>query len=161
VETERFRVEKNVKWRFPFLFNSFAWAYLLAAEQSDQNERENWLRKAGRSCREAIGQGKKYRIGLAEAMRLKGTYEWLRHKPASAQECWQKSLGLAEEMGMRYDLGMTHLEMGQRLKERAHLEKAETIFSEIGAEWDLGQTRKLLQLYGALDSGVERRGEVV
>jgi hypothetical protein len=39
-------------------------------------------------------------------------------------------LALAEEMGMRYDLGMTYLEMGQRLKERAHLEKAETIFDE-------------------------------
>ncbi|MGZ3495635.1 MAG: tetratricopeptide repeat protein, partial [Thermodesulfobacteriota bacterium] len=161
VETERFRVEKNVKWRFPFLFNGLVWAYLLAAEQSDQNERKNWLRKAGRSCREALGQGKKYRIGLAEAMRLKGTYEWLRHKPASAQKCWQKSLGLAEKMGMRCELGMIYLEMGQRLKERVHLEKAETIFSEIGAEWDLGQTRKLLRLYGALDSGVERRGEVV
>jgi class 3 adenylate cyclase/tetratricopeptide (TPR) repeat protein len=154
VETERFRVEKNVKWRFPFLFNGLAWAYLLAAEESDQNERKNWLRKAGRSCREALGQGKKYRIGLAEAMRLKGTYEWLRHKPASAQKCWQKSLGLAEEMGMRYELGMIYLEMGQRLKDHTHLEKAEAIFAEIGAEWDLGQTRKLLKLYDALPNSM-------
>jgi hypothetical protein len=50
--------------------------------------------------------------------------------------------------------------MGVRLKDRTHFEKAEAIFSEIGAEWDLGQTWKLLNLYGAIDSGVERRGEV-
>jgi glycine/D-amino acid oxidase-like deaminating enzyme len=153
-------VEKNVKWRFPFLSNSFAWTYLSAAEQSDQNEMEIWSRKAGRSCREALRLGHKYRIGLAEAMRLKGTYEWLRDKPASAQRWWQKSLGLAEEMGMRYDLGMTYLEMGQRMKDNAHLERAEAFFAELGAEWDLGQTRKLLKLYSALGSNVERRSEV-
>lgn len=44
---------------------------------------------------------------------------------------------LAEEMGMRYELAMTHLEIGKRLKDRAHLEKAEAIFAEIGAEFDL------------------------
>ncbi len=64
-------------------------------------------------------------------------------------------------MGMRYELGMTHLEMGQRLKDHAHLEKAQAIFAEIGAEWDLAQTRKLLKLYGAGESVVERRIEVV
>jgi hypothetical protein len=48
-------------------------------------------------------------------------------------------------MGMRYELGMTHLEMGQRLKDRNHLKKAEAIFAEIGAEFDLSQTRKLLE----------------
>jgi hypothetical protein len=46
---------------------------------------------------------------------------------------------------MRYELGMTHLEMGQRLKDRNHLEKAEAIFAEIGGEFDLAQTRKLLE----------------
>ncbi len=48
---------------------------------------------------------------------------------------------------------MAHLEMGMRLKERAHLEKAEAIFAEIGAEWDLVRARKVLQLYGVPNSG--------
>jgi hypothetical protein len=39
---------------------------------------------------------------------------------------------------------MTHLEMGCRLEDRTHLEKAEAIFAEIGAEWDLTQTRGAL-----------------
>ena len=46
---------------------------------------------------------------------------------------------------MRYELGMTHLEMGQRLKNRGHLERAEAIFAEIGANWDLLQARKALE----------------
>ena len=160
-ENEHYGAKYKMKRPFPALRNGLVGAYLLAAEQSGQNERHNWLRKAGRSCREALGQGRKYRIGLAEAMRLKGTYECLREKPTFALKWWQRSLAVAEEIGMRHELGLTYLEMGMRLKERAYLEKAEAIFGEIGAEWDLGQTRKLLKLYGALDSGVERRGEVV
>ena len=38
-------------------------------------------------------------------------------------------------MGMRYDEAMTHLEMGQRLGERAHLAQAEAMFAVIGAQW--------------------------
>ena len=48
-------------------------------------------------------------------------------------------------MGTRYYLGMTHLEMGRRLRDQEHLRQAETVFAEIGAEFDLGQTRRLLQ----------------
>jgi hypothetical protein len=43
-------------------------------------------------------------------------------------------LKLAEEMGQRYDLAMTHLEIYRWLNERKHLEQAEGIFAEIGTE---------------------------
>jgi len=46
-------------------------------------------------------------------------------------------------MGLRYDLGMVQLEIGQRMGNSIHLEKAEAIFAEIGAELDLARTRKL------------------
>jgi hypothetical protein len=65
-------------------------------------------------------------------------------------------LELAEEMGLRYDLGMTYREMGHRLKDRTHLKKAEAIFAEIGAEGDLGQTRRSLNLYDASPNGMGR-----
>ena len=78
-------------------------------------------------------------------MRLQGVYDWLAGRQASAQKHWQRSIALAEQLGMRYDLAMTHLEMGHRLNDRAHLQKAEAIFAEIGAEWDLEQARKYLQ----------------
>jgi hypothetical protein len=55
-------------------------------------------------------------------------------------------LSLANERGMRYQSGMTHLEMGRRFKDLEHLREAEAIFTEIGAEWDLSQAQKLLQV---------------
>jgi hypothetical protein len=48
-------------------------------------------------------------------------------------------------MGTRYYLGMSHLEMGRRLNDREHLQQAETIFAEIGAKFDLAETRRLLE----------------
>ena len=127
------------------LRNGLAEAYLVAAEQSDKVERAGWLKKARRACKDAQKQGKAFRPGLPEAVRLQGTYEWLRGKPGSAQKWWQRSLTLAEEMGMRYDEGLTHLEMGQRLGERAHLERAEAILAEIGAVWDLARACEALE----------------
>jgi hypothetical protein len=43
---------------------------------------------------------------------------------------------------------MTHLEMGRRLNDRQHLKQAETIFTDMGAEWDLEQARRFLQQLG-------------
>jgi hypothetical protein len=51
---------------------------------------------------------------------------------------------LHRRMGLRYDEGMALMEMGKRLGERAHVEQAEAIFAEIGAEWCLAQARALL-----------------
>lgn len=82
---------------------------------------------------------------LPKAMRLRGTYEWLCSKPAAAQKWWQKSLIEAERMNLKYDIGMIHLEMGQRLGEREHLEQAVAIFAAIGADMDLAKARELMQ----------------
>ena len=48
-------------------------------------------------------------------------------------------------MGMRYYVGMTHLEIGKRLHDHAHLKQAEVVFAEIGANFDLAEARKLMQ----------------
>ncbi len=77
-------------------------------------------------------------------MRQQGTLEWLRGSSAAARVWWEKSLAEAKAMGMSYDLSMTHLEMGRRLRERAQLEKAEAVFAEIGAEWGLARAREAL-----------------
>jgi hypothetical protein len=71
-------------------------------------------------------------------------YEWLLGRRSSAEKHWRHSIALCEEMGMRYDLAMTHLEMGRRLDDHEHLRQAEAIFAEIGAEWDLEQVRRYL-----------------
>jgi hypothetical protein len=140
--------ESGVGWgESSALFNGLAEAYLLATEQSGtlpQSEKAGWLKKARHACQDALKLGKTYHPKLPEAMRLQGTYEWLRSKPKAAQKWWQRSLVLAEKQGQSYDLGMTHLEMGQRLGDRTHLERAEAILAEIGAEWDLVRAREAL-----------------
>lgn len=127
------------------IFNNLAETYLWLAEQDNETRRNVSLNKAKSACDSALKAGAKVRIRLPEAMRLRGTYEWLRGKPASARKWWDKSLAEAERMNLKYDIGMIQFEMGKRLGERAHLEKAEQIFAEIGAELDLANTRKLLK----------------
>ena len=125
--------------------NGLAGAYLAVAEQAPGTERAKWLKKAAHACRVALRQGKIDRSGLPEATRLQGRYEWLRGKYKAAQQWWQRSLAIAEESGMHYELGMTHLEMGDRLNDRTHLEQAETILAEIGAKWDLRRAKDALR----------------
>ena len=155
-EGQRLYIEHNVVhaiFAAP-LRNGLAEAHVLAAEYSKGTERAGWLRKAGPACRDALKHGKAFRGGLPEAMRLQGTCEWLRGKPAAAQKWWERSLSVAQEMGQPYDLGRTHLEMGQRLADQAHLERAEAIFADIGAEWDLRRARGALEKSrGALIAG--------
>jgi tetratricopeptide (TPR) repeat protein len=125
--------------------NGLAEAYLLAVEQRDKNEKMDWLKKAGRACQDALKQGKAYPPGTPEAMMLRGRYEWLRGRHTSARKWWQRSLGLAEGMDLRYDLGRTQLEIGERFNEREHLERAETLFTETVSEWELARARELMK----------------
>jgi tetratricopeptide (TPR) repeat protein len=145
-ETNNWMAKHRFKGLNPIVVSlGFLQVYLAAAEQAVERKREEWLRKAKGVCKKLLSLAKVKRLFLPEAIRLQGKYQWLRHKTSSAKKCWERSLELAEEMGMRYELGMTHLETGQRLKDRGHLEQAEKIFAEIGAQFDLAQTRKLLE----------------
>jgi len=143
-----FIVEHNFK-RGPFpnamLRNGLAAAYLIAAEQSKPPERDAWLKKAGQACRLALRWAKFLRPAKPEALRLQGRYVWLKANTAQAQSWWAKSLAEAETLGMPYELGLTHLEIGQRLVDRAHLEQAKSIFARLGAERDLAWVTKLLE----------------
>jgi tetratricopeptide (TPR) repeat protein len=125
--------------------NNVAEAYLFAVEHGDASERGSYLSQAKRACQAATKAMARCPLKSPKAMRLQGTYEWLIGKPAAAQKWWQRSLVEAERMGLQYDVGMIHLEMGQRLDSRNHLEKAETIFADIGAELNLARTRESLK----------------
>jgi tetratricopeptide (TPR) repeat protein len=125
--------------------NNLAEAYLIAVEQaSEEYEKNRWLKKAKHACALAIKHGKKFRVGLPKARRLKGRYEWLRGRHKAAQKWWLQSLDVAEELGSKYDSAMAHLEIGKYQQERAHLEQAEVIFDDIGAKLDLARARDLL-----------------
>jgi class 3 adenylate cyclase/tetratricopeptide (TPR) repeat protein len=119
-------------------------AYLAAAEQGDKSERAACLKKAGQALKTVLKLSKAYRLFLAQAQQLNGTYSWLQGKPDDAQKSWQYSLKVAEELEQYYEQGVVHLEMGWRLRERSHLERAETILSKIGVLWHLDHLREAL-----------------
>jgi tetratricopeptide (TPR) repeat protein len=122
--------------------------YLAAAEQAEGKTREDWLKKAGKSCKKSIKSGKNNRPIYPEAMLLMGRYEWLREKPDSAQKWWGKALEEAHNLHESYIEGIIHLEIGKRLREREHLLRAESILEEIGAQFDLAVAREALSSLG-------------
>ena len=128
------------------LRNGLAEAYLMAMEQDKPIQgNDDWTGKAKQACQVALKQGKAFYPGMPDALRMRGTFEWLVGKHLAAKKWWQRSLAVAIEQRQRYDAGMALLEMGQRMQDRNYLEKAEAIFKEIGAEWCLNKTRHLLE----------------
>ena len=124
-------------------------AYLQSAEQTPGADRTPWLEKALRASDASLKNARHSPPAWPEAMRVRGTYEWLRGNAKSAQKWWQRSIGQATQLGMRYDLGLAHLEMGLRLRDCAHLSRAEAILAEIGAAWDVARAREALEQIGA------------
>jgi class 3 adenylate cyclase/tetratricopeptide (TPR) repeat protein len=138
------------RWRFPFV-NSLAETYLFAAENPEiapGHSRSEWLKLARDACRDAMKVGRGCRMGLPEAMRLQGTCEWLRGRRGAAERWWHQGLSFAVRNGIGFDEAMIHLEMGCRLDEREHLEKAAALFEEMGSEYNLGLARGALEASG-------------
>jgi tetratricopeptide (TPR) repeat protein len=125
-----------------------AWSatYLSLAETTGGPERFAHLAEAGRHCRKILRIARRYYHGaFPDAMRYKGTYEWLKGRRSAARKWWIRGLKLADELGMPFNAASLHLEMGKRLNDHEHLKQAEAIFADIGAEWDLAETRRFLE----------------
>ena len=128
-----------------FVRNAMAEAYLYAAEGNLGTERKRWLRESKRRCKGALRASRRYfRPLLPDAMRLEGTYEWLKGKPLAAKGWWERSIAAAEKMGLPQYSGLARLEMGRRLGRADHLKDAVGIFARISAEFDLKEARKWL-----------------
>jgi len=139
-ENNQIVAEHILRGPMPTLFrNALAEAILIATDQAEGVERASALRRAKGACRAALKEARRFRCGLPQACRLQGTYRWLRGKHTAAQKWWQRSLDSAQELGAKYDEGMTYLEMGKRMKDSTYLEHAKTIFTEIGAKFDLDE----------------------
>ena len=146
-KADEHRVTHRVRLYEYYVSMALLTTHLAIAERGEGRTREEHLREARPIRKRVSALTKGYPVSLPEALRLQGVYDWLTGKQASAQKHWQRSLVLAEEMGMRYELAMTRLEMGTRLNDREHLQQAEAIFAGIGAEFDLAQTRELLEKF--------------
>jgi len=113
-------------------------AYVQAAEHEAGSERSQWLGKTSQAIESALKNARRFRPAMAEVMRLRGTYEWVRGDRKSAQKWWQRSVELAEQLKMRYDLAISLLEMGSRRQDRAEVERAQVILLEIDAQQQAG-----------------------
>jgi class 3 adenylate cyclase/tetratricopeptide (TPR) repeat protein len=127
-----------------YLYNGLSEAYLFAAENSTGKIRQEWLKKAKKTCRKNLKPAKNSRIPLPEALMFQGRYEWLRGKPAAAEKWWHQSLEAAKKINDPFMEATLLMEMGQRLGNLDHLQRAESILEEIGAEFDLKLVREAL-----------------
>jgi tetratricopeptide (TPR) repeat protein len=125
-----------------------ATAKLSIAERTEDGIRHAALEEAEKAWRVLLKNGKADKGGLPPAYRIKGTAEWLNGRPRKAEKCWQKSLAVAAELGARYEEALTRLEIGRRLGHTAELERAEAMFGEMGAAFDLAEARRLLEQDG-------------
>jgi tetratricopeptide (TPR) repeat protein len=121
--------------------NGLAEGYLLLAEQAQGTERAAALKRAQRACTSAVREARLDREALPAAYRLQGRYEWLATREKAAIDCWKQSVGLAEELGARYELGLTYLEMGKRQDNSERLNQAEEVFDRIHFRPDARQIR--------------------
>jgi class 3 adenylate cyclase/tetratricopeptide (TPR) repeat protein len=119
-------------------------AALLQVARSEGDARSTGLKKAKRACRAALKQTRVDKTSLVPAWRLRGQYEWLRGRTGRARTCWSRSLREADRLGCRYQGAITMLEIGRRLGDRGHLERAEAEFAAMGARFWLAQTQDLL-----------------
>ena len=114
------------------LRNGLAATLLLAADRAEGPERAERLKLARDACKAALRQGKAFRPGMPEAMRLQGTYQWLSNDRSGALKWWRGSVSLAERFQQPLDVARSSLEMGTRLDDAGLIDRAEAIFKELG-----------------------------
>jgi tetratricopeptide (TPR) repeat protein len=145
-ESRRLSVERRVGGSQRVeLCKGLADASLAVAEHATGVARTAALQQAKAACVALRKACTYFPVGLSHAYRAQGTYTWLRGRPARAKKWWGWSLRTAQARGARWDLGMTHFEIGGRLGDVAHLEQAVTILTDLGATVDAANARLLLQ----------------
>jgi tetratricopeptide (TPR) repeat protein len=135
-------LNQGIVMEIAILGNGLSEAYLAATERSPGEEKQEWLKKAKRSCRDSLRAAKRYRPPLIDAQMLQGRYEWLRGKTTTAEKWWGRALAESQRMRDRYAEGMVNLEIGRRSGDRKHLQQAVSILEEIGSEFDLAAARE-------------------
>jgi len=119
---------------------SLAEAYLSAAEAGDAAA----MGRARAAVKQSISQGRLDIEARPPAFRVKGTLSWLNGRRDEARIAWDRSLAWARDTGGRHDEGLTLLELGRRTGDRDIIERATTLFGEIGARARLEQALALM-----------------
>jgi DNA-binding NtrC family response regulator/tetratricopeptide (TPR) repeat protein len=95
-----------------------------------------------------------------EYLRLRGALHAKHGAPADAYHDFAQSATLLELLGERYQAAISHLALGRLVAETGarsvaerHLDKAYTVFQQLGAERDLTDTRQARELLTHIGSG--------
>ena len=121
------------------------------ANNPDSKQR---AKQARGSTRQAVDLAKGMAPIRVEAWRLAGEFEWLQGRPRQAIRWWERALDEADRLGARPETARTHLTIAERFgldsSETAsgsnavtHLDKADSIFSEIGCPRDRARAEEL------------------
>jgi hypothetical protein len=111
---------------------------------------ETGLKAASRQLCDSLRRGTT-RSGRAASWLYLGRYNMLEGARDRAYKNWRKGLEVAEAVGMRYELGRTHLEMGRHARlddpqREEHLRRAEAIFDRMGAVYYRDRAQKELRV---------------
>jgi hypothetical protein len=129
--------------------------YLNLWEQQPGDIPAEELRNSARlACRDLQAFANIFPSGQSRAYMYRGLSDWLEGDQKKAQRAWQKSLRLGERLRSNFDQGLTHYEIGKHLEPDEisqygwtglkHLQRAEQIFSSLGAVYYLEQVELAL-----------------
>ncbi|HEX8201814.1 MAG TPA: hypothetical protein VF590_15165, partial [Isosphaeraceae bacterium] len=105
--------------------------------------------QARQACAALRRLARLFPISRPRSRLCRGLLQWLSGHPARARQSWRRSLGEAECLAMPYEQARAHFEMGRHLgpgdpARRRHLERAEELFTRLGAAPDLARVREVL-----------------
>jgi hypothetical protein len=127
--------------------------YLTLWEKGGAGGQEQALQRSARQALDDLRTfAKIFPIAGPRAWLHQGQYEWLNGKRRNAYRAWDRSLAGARALGMPYEEGLAHFEIGRRLLEdgqqtdegrgaRQHLACACELFKELGANYDLNRAQ--------------------
>jgi class 3 adenylate cyclase/tetratricopeptide (TPR) repeat protein len=119
---------------------SLAEAYLSAAEAGDAAA----MSKARSAMNRSMTQGRTDIEARPPAFRVKGTLCWLDGRQQEARSAWGRSLAWARDTGGRYDEGLTLVEIGRRTRDRDAVDRAVTVFEQVGAREEMQHALDLM-----------------
>jgi tetratricopeptide (TPR) repeat protein len=117
---------------------------LEASSNQPADEQKQHAKLAKQVCRHLRKYAHVFPIGQPSCQLWQGLCDWLSGKQRKAWTSWRKSLASAEKLGMPYELGLAHYEMGRHSRgedRKKHLSQACKIFTRLGANYDLERAR--------------------
>jgi hypothetical protein len=90
-------------------------------------------------------------IGKPRALLWQGFYDWLNGKTEKALKTWHKGLAVASSLGLPWEEGRVHYEIGRRTvanisSRQEHLTQALEIFKRLGSEHDQARVERELRV---------------